>query len=190
MQENEVNILLQLKRKLDNLIQSKQIQIDQFNEEIALLSQEIEAISSLISTNSFTTAADALKSSHFDTETLATKTGFSTDNLKYTQKIFSGPEEQPQSLLADLKFHKDVIFIRFPNPRLSKITQERYIHNFVKPTLVTLKQIEKGLTTEIGKKPYDGEEYLESIQLGNVQQYESFEYVLEGIKKLLLTKAI
>lgn len=190
MQEKEVNILFQLKRKLDALIKSKQEQIDQFQEEITLLSQEIEAISSLISTNSFTTAADALATANLDAETLATKPGFSTENLHYTRKIFSGLEEHPQSLLAVLKFHKDAIFIRFPNPTLSKITQERYIHDFIKPALVILKQIEKDLTTEIEKKQFDTEEYIESITLGQVRQYESFEYVLEGIKKLVLPKSI
>ena len=189
MQEKEVKILFQLKRKLDALIKSKQEQVDQFQEEIHLLSQEIETISSLISTTSFTTAADALASSNLDAETLATRPGFSTDNLQYTRKIFSSPEKEPQSLLAVLKFHKDTILIRFPNPTLSKITPERYIHNFVKPSLVTLKQIEKELTTEIGKTQFDSEEYLESITLGHVRQYESFEYVLEGVKKLVLPKS-
>jgi hypothetical protein len=190
MQEKEVKILFQLKKKMDMLIKSKKDQIDQFQDEITLLTQEIETISSLISTNSFSTAAEALVTSKMDAETLATQPGFSTNNVQYTRKIFSGPEEAPQSLLVVLKFHKDAIFIRFPNPTLSKITQERYIHDFVKPTLVTLKQIEKELTTKIEKNLYDAEEYLESILLGKIQQYESFEYVLESIKKLVLPKSI
>ena len=175
LQENEIKKLLDLIEDLKKIIEQKKAQINVLNEEIDLLSKNSDKLNLLISTGSFKTAA-----SLFDAETAALKPKSSFNNLDYTKKIFSKSEE----LLSVIKFENDTISIRFPSPEIVKITEEKYIEEFVKPTLMKLKKTEEGLTTHLTRKKYEDHEIIEIISLQNVKSYESFEFITKAVEKL------
>ena len=175
MKENEIKKLLDLIEDLKKIIEQKRSQINVLNEEIDLLSKNSDKLNMLISTGSFKTAASLI-----DAETAAFKSKSSFNNLDYTKKIFSKSKE----LISVIKFENDTISIRFPSPEIVKITEEKYIEEFVKPTLMLLKKTEEGLTTQLTRKKYNNHEFIETISLQNVKSYESFEYITKAVEKL------
>ncbi len=177
MEEKEINTLLNLKNYLLSNIKSKENQITMINSEIIELNNQIESINSIISSSSFSTAANLL-----DAETAAKQADSQFDNMKYSHKIYS----KSQELLVSLQFKTNSIFIRLIHPDKIQLTQEIYINYFVKPILVSLKKIEANLTPTITKNNYDNQEYIDTITLNNIHNFESFEYICESMKKLIL----
>ena len=177
MKENEIKIQLALIEDLKKIIGQKKTQIDVLNEEIALLTKNCDNINILISSGSFKTAASLI-----DAETAAFKSKSDFNNLEYTKKIFSKSKE----LLSVLKFENDAISIRFPNPEIVKLTEEKYIEEFVKPTLIQLKKKEEKLTPHLTRKKINNYEYIEKISLQNIKSYESFEFITKAVE--ILTK--
>ena len=175
MQENEIKKLLDLIEDLKKIIEQKKDQIDVLNEEIDLLSKNSDNLNILISTGSFKTAASLI-----DAETAAFKSKPNFNNLEYSKKIFSKSKE----LLSVLQFQNNTISIRFPSPEIVRITEEKYIEEFVKPTLINLKKTEVELTTQLTRKKYYNHEFIETISLENVQNYESFEYITKAVEIL------
>ncbi|UYP47752.1 hypothetical protein NEF87_004037 [Candidatus Lokiarchaeum ossiferum] len=175
MQEKEIKVLFNLKESLKKMVQTKTEQIQLIENEIGSLTKQCDMIDYLISDGSFISAANLI-----DAETAASDHQSQFQNLEYTQKIFSPSKE----LLTVLQFQNNSVFIRFPNPGISKINQEIYINEFVKPHLVSLKKIEHDLTPNITKNIYDSEEYLDSITLSNISNFESFEYIVESINEI------
>ncbi|MHA1584612.1 MAG: hypothetical protein ACTSWL_05115 [Promethearchaeota archaeon] len=187
MQEKQIRVLLEVKNKIASLILLKQNQLSELEKEIQDLSEISDQLDSLISSSSFQTA-DSLLSSNpeiIDAETAANQNSVNMENLNYTQKIFS---VTGTDLLAIMDFKENFITIQFPSPQSSRITQERYINDFVKPTLVQLKKVEPDLSPEILKSIYQGQEFLTKITLRNVKSFESFEFIAEKIKKNLLNE--
>jgi hypothetical protein len=175
LKENEIKNLLDLIEDLKKIIEQKKTQIDVLNEEIDLLSKNSDKLNILISSGSFKTAASLL-----DAETAALKSKPNFNNLEYTKKIFSKSKE----LLSVLQFQNNTISIRFPSPDIVRITEEKYIEEFVKPTLMELKKTEKELTTHLTRKKYNNHEIIETISLKNVTSYESFEYITKAVEIL------
>ncbi|QEE15781.1 hypothetical protein DSAG12_01608 [Promethearchaeum syntrophicum] len=175
MKENEIKKLLDLIEDLKKIIEQKKDQINVLNEEIVLLTKNSDKLNLLISTGSFKTAASLL-----DAETAAFKSKSSFNNVDYTKKIFSKSEE----LLSVIKFENDTISIRFPSPEIVKITEEKYINEFVKPVLLELKKKEEKLGTHLTRKKYENHEIIEIISLQNVKSYESFEFITKAVEKL------
>lgn len=175
MQEKEIKVLFNLKESLKKMVQTKIDQIQLIEGEIRSLTKQCELIDYMISDGSFISAANLI-----DAETAANDHQSQFQNLEYTQKIFSPSQE----LLTVLQFQNNSVFIRFPNPEISKINQEIYINKFVKPRLVSLKKIEHKLTPTITKNIYNSEEYIDSITLSNISNFESFEYIVESIKRI------
>ncbi len=188
MQEQEIKNLLKIKQELVDIEGQKIEQIKALEAEINSIHSMLDEISQLISTRSFTTAENMLPQS-MDLEDAARKNPQYSDNLQYTQKIFS---EDRNHLLVVLKFQENHIEIRFSNPGLTKITQARYIESFVKPSLVSLKKVEKNLTSSLSKSFYGENKYIDRINLENVDNFESFEFIVEKmedfIKSLNITK--
>lgn len=175
MQEKQIKIQLALIEDLKKLIEQKKVQINVLNEEIELLSKNCDNINILISSGSFKTA-DSL----IDAETAAFKSNSNLDNLEYTKKIFS----KSDVLLSVLRLENNTISIRFPHPEIVKITEEKYINEFVKPTLIPLKKKEEKLTTHLTRKEINNYEFIETIRLQNVKFYESFELITKAIEIL------
>jgi len=174
MKENEIKIQLALIEDLKKIIEQKKNQIDVLNEEIDLLTKNCDKLNILISSGSFKTAASLL-----DAETAALKSKPNFNNLEYTKKIFSKSKE----LLSVLQFENNTISIRFPRPDIVKITEEKYIE-FVKSTLISLKNKEENLTIHLTRKKYNNYEFIETISLQNVKSYESFEYITKAVEIL------
>ena len=175
MKEKEIKNLLDLIEDLKKIIEQKKAQIDVLNEEIDLLSKNSDKLNILISSGSFKTAASLL-----DAETAAFKSKSNFKNLEYTKKIFSKSKE----LLSVLQFENNTISIRFPNPEIVRITEEKYIEGFVKPTLMELKKTEVELTTQLTRKKYNNHEFIETISLENVKSYETFEHITKAVEIL------
>lgn len=175
MQEKEIKNLLALIEDLKKIIEQKRDQIDVLNEEIDLLSKNSDKLNILISSGSFKTAALLM-----DAETAAFKSKSNFKNLEYSKKIFSKSKE----LLSVLRFEKNTIQIRFPHPEIIRITEEKYIEEFVKKTLLPLKKTEVELTTQLTRKKYNNHEFIETISLENVKSYESFEYITKAVEIL------
>ena len=87
-------------------------------------------------------------------------------------------------MLSVIKFENDTISIRFPSPENVKITEEKYINEFVKPVLMELKKKEEKLSTQLTRKKYEDHEIIEIISLQNVKSYESFEFITKAVEKL------
>ena len=174
MKENEIKIQLALIEDLKKIIEQKKTQIDVLNEEIDLLTKNCDKLNILISSGSFKTAASLL-----DAETAALKSKPNFNNLEYTKKIFSKSKE----LLSVLQFENNTISIRFPNPEIVRITEEKYIE-FVKSILISLKIKEKELTTNLTRKKFNNHEFIETISLQNVKSYESFEFITKAVEIL------
>ena len=175
LKENEIKIQLALIEDLKKIIEQKKTQIDVLNEEIDLLTKNCDKLNILVSSGSFKTAASLL-----DAETAALKSKPNFKNLEYTKKIFSKSKE----LLSVLQFENNTISIRFPNPEIVRITEEKYIEEFVKPTLMKLKMTEEELTTQLTRKKYNNHEIIETISLQNVKSYESFEFITKAVETL------
>jgi hypothetical protein len=184
MDQAEIKKLLEIKSNISELKKQKSDQILILQEEIDNLSKVNQEITLLISSSSFTTAANIFPSD-MDAETAAKQKPQYSENVKYTKKIFS---ENQEFLLVDSQFIKNKIYIRFPHPELTKISQERYIDEFVKPTLVQLKKIENALTPLVSKSFYDDKEYIDTITLENVENFESFEFIAEEMELWIFPK--
>jgi len=175
LQENEIKNLLDLIEDLKKIIEQKKTQIDVLNEEIDLLSKNSDKLNILVSSGSLKTAASLI-----DAETAALNSKPNFNNLEYSKKIFSKSEV----LLSVLRFENNTISIRFPHPEIVKITEEKYINEFVKPTLIPLKKKEEKLTPLLTRKEINNYEYIETISLQNVKFYESFELITKAVEIL------
>ena len=153
----------------------------QWQSELDIITVSINDINQLISTRSFTTAANVL-SDTMDLEDAAHQKLKNSNTFQNIRKIFSSDNE---ILLVDLKYHQNSIDIRFSNSEITKVRQEHYINYFVKPTLVSLKKIEHDLTPSIAKSFYGENEYIDRITLQNVINFESFEFIVEKMEDFL-----
>ena len=181
MQENEIKSLLQIQKDLSEMKSQKKEQIEKLETEIDSMSSMIYEINQLISTRSFTTAESMLVES-MDVEDAAKQSPKYTENLHYNKKIFSNDKE---NLLVDLRFQHNSIIIIFSSPEITKIRQDEYINQFVKPTLVNLKKVETDLTPSISKSFYGENEYIDRIKLQHVNNFESFEFIVEKMEDFI-----
>lgn len=181
MDEIEIKKLLEIKERISTFRKNKELEIEKLKQEIDILFQMHSDITKLISKSSFTTAAEIMISD-LDVEAIAKEKTPTSENVRYSQQIKSTDNKY---ILANLRFENNTVYIRFPNPSLTQITQESYINQFVKPTLVILKQIETSLTPSVIKGQYGDKEYLDQIVLKNVSKFESFEFLVEKVEDFL-----
>ena len=179
----KVQFLLELKHTLEDLIVTRNEQMDQIKKEVDFLNQQLIKLTQQITSQSFTSADSLLDHIHKkNPDTTTTKPD--TEDIASSsviKKIFSSTNE----ILAHFQYENEAIFIRFPQPELTGFTPEKYINSFVRETLVKLRQSEPGLTPKLTKKQIDGQEYVETITITKITQFESFEIIFEAIKILI-----
>ena len=173
MREKEMRFLLGLKERLQHLIVQKRAQITQIETEIDQLQSDIDQISTDIAACSFTTADSLLDADQ------AANQGIIPQTVAFTKKIYS----RSKDLLVSMQFDNSTVLISFPTPKLSRITQEKYIDQIVKPALVKLKKTETKLQPSIKKISCEGTEVIDSITLHNIENFESFEFLFDTLQK-------
>jgi hypothetical protein len=179
MSEN-IKWLVELKQSLEDLVANKSGQIEQLKKEIENLQQQIGIISQQISTHSFVSADSLLDTESF-MKSIPSTTPPTSNIMK---KIFSTQNE----LLASVQYEKDIILVRFILPERVKVTPEKYITFFVKDILINLKKNEPNLSVKYTKKTQDNQDFIETITLQRIHQYESFEMIYDGIQRLIAEK--
>jgi hypothetical protein len=181
---DRVQVLLELKHTLEDLIATRIDQMDQIKKEIENLNQQLVKISQQITSNSFTSADSLLENLQKKQVELKQPTpienNFNSSSL--SKRLFSNSNE----LWANFQYENETVFIRFLDPKSCGITPEKYINSFVRENLIHLKQSEPNLIPKITKKQEDGEEFVETITISNIKLYESFESIFNAIKKLII----
>jgi len=177
MQESETKTLVELQETLALLLNKKQSQLADLEHEIREIQEAISKLTKIISNTSFTTADMLLNTETF--EKLQSPKFETKSDL--TRKILSKTNE----ILASIKYEKNTIFIRINSPEILRITPENYINSFVKSILVKLKQSEAQLKPNLVKIKIEDEEFVDTIELQNVQKIESLDLVEIGIRSLL-----
>lgn len=177
MQESETKTLVELQETLTALLSKKQSQIAELEHEIREIQESMSKLSKIISSSSFTTADMLLNPDSFSKQP-PSKPETKSD---LTRKILSKTNE----ILASIKYENSTVFIRINSPENLRITQENYINRFVKSILVKLKQSEAQLKPNLVKIKIENEEFVDTIELLNVQKMESLDLIESGIRSLL-----
>ena len=181
MQEQRIKSLLDLEKTLKFLLDSKRDHLSEIEAEIMKLESSLDIVHLLISSNSFQSANELI-----DTESFLKKhDNISLNNVETVRKIYS-PEE---TLLITCIYRDNSINIRINSPEKLGFTQEVYIQQFVKSTLVSLKSIEPKIQPQIFKTQINQVEYVESIEILNISHFESFETILEQMQKIASKKS-
>ena len=178
MDENEIKKLLGLRKSLSELVKSKQDQMEKLSEEIDMLSEKMNEISQMVSVRSFQSASSLLD----DTDSFLEKREDVTfENCSNVRKIFSHDDKT----IATIRFENNVVEIMFPFPGLTRITQEMYIEQFVKPVLLNIKKIETELKANMTQESKGNLEFVRSISLENIKNFESFDLIFEKIQEIV-----
>lgn len=177
MQESETKTLVELQETLAILLHKKQSQLADIEQEIREIQESISKLAKIISNTSFTTA-DMLINPEILSKQPFQKAETKSD---LTRKIFSKTNE----ILASINYENSTVFIRINSPEILRITQENYINHFVKSILVKLKQSEMQLKPNLVKVKIENEEFVDTIELKNVQKMESLDLIESGIRSLL-----
>jgi len=177
MQESDTKTLVELQEILSASLSRKQAQLIELEQEIRELQNSISKLNKIISSSSFTTADSLLNIDSIPNQ----PTPKPESKSELTRKIFSKSNE----ILAIIKYENNSIFIRINSPEKIRITQEKYINIFVKTILVKLKQSEFQLKPNLIKIKVENEEFVDTIELQNVQKMDSLDLVETGIRTLL-----
>jgi hypothetical protein len=176
-QEDRVKILLDVKDTLQRMYEGKKNQIEQLKQEMEQIADLLQRLGTQIVSQSFTSADTLIAAEDFIKQKAQNGAGTSV----VSRKILS-PDKV---LLCSLQYEKNSVFIRFPSPILAGITPEKYIEHFIRVTMLLVKKSEPNLTLKFTKTMENNQEFIETITLQNIQQFDSFQTIYDGIEKML-----
>ena len=176
-EEGIINLMINVRGNLQDLINSKYDRIDKLQEDIEGLKIQIREIDKFVSINSIITADHLL-----DTETFLEEKGEKMTDVDFTRKIFS--DGSPKKLMVIFKYNGETIYIFFPNPQITQITPvcNMYLNSIILP-LMKLKDIEKELEIIIKNQNDQGE--ITKMEIGRVFSFENVDYIYEIFKNLI-----
>ncbi len=189
MDENQIAKLLQIKRRIEQVIFEKEAQIQSIQSEITELNGIIDQIRGLVTVNSFTTADNWTKSE----ESLLAKTQPSPaksilsnqeenlpENVDFARKVFDSDGEY----FAHIHYRDNTVEIIFMNPELADLTYQDYITKLVAGELIQLKEWEPELKQEVKRVTVNEQDLVRSIKLKNIFHFETIEEIGLILKKI------
>jgi hypothetical protein len=176
-EEDIINLMINVRGNLQNLINSKYDTIEKLQEDIEGLKIQIREIDKFISINSIITAEHLL-----DTETFLKEKGENLTEVDFTRKIFS--ESSPKKMMVIFKYNGETIDIFFPNPQITQITPvcNVYLNSIILP-LMKLKDIESDMEILIKNQNDQGE--ITKMEISHVFSFENVDYIYEIFKNLI-----
>ncbi len=174
--ERTIKELLEIKDYLEKTIDEKQKVIESLTNEITQIKNTLVKITGLISEQSYVTA-DQIYDSELNIESQSSKL---PKEANYSRKIF----DSKNVLVCTIVYKDGDIIISFPDPKEKRLTFINYVNKFV-PLLKSIKNKEPDMLLDVKRVTFDNIEVIKEIQMRNLQDYDTIEFIEKELKKIL-----
>ncbi len=196
--ENEIEKLLQILSKVQNIYYKKKEQLEELQSEISELREVLNFLNSLISGKSFHSADEIYSKSfikkvdgpieeQYFVEDIS-KERVEGTNIK--RKIFSKNKNNDEELLCILNFYdlnRVVIKIVEPEKLSIKESSEEFIRIFIKGALVEI--IENNPNMSLKYDYYKSSDVIKHINITNLKSIKEYDIITSKMRELLSQRA-